>query len=273
LLGRTWHGQVEVVKGDAMDPLSLEEAFQGVSTAYYLVHGMRGGQPNAEHDLQMARNFSMAADQQGLRRLIYLGELVDPAADLSPYLRSRHESGNLLRQGRASVTEFRAGMIIGAGSALFEMIRYLVEREPVLVCPAWFFSMAQPIAIRDVLDYLVAALQRPESAGEMIEIGGPTRLTYADMLRGYAEQRGLKRRLIRTPFHLPRLSAYWVHMVTPIHWRTVLPLIEGLRANLKARSARPWGACSATRSRRHGPTRWSTPLATRVPTSSRWSRA
>jgi hypothetical protein len=123
-------------------------------------------------------------------------------------------------------------MIIGAGSALFEMIRYLSEREPVLVCPAWFFSLAQPIAVRDVLDYLVAALKAPESSGRVLEVGGATRLTYADMLLGYAEQRGLKRSLIRTPFYLPRLSAYWVHMVTPIHWRTVLPLIEGLRANL-----------------------------------------
>ncbi len=126
-------------------------------------------------------------------------------------------------------------MIIGSGSALFEMVRYLTEREPVLVCPAWFFSEAQPIAIRDVLSYLIAALDTPDSIGRVIEIGGPTRLTYADMLLGYAKERGLKRWLIRTPFYAPRLSAYWVHMVTPIHWRIVLPLIEGLRANLIVR--------------------------------------
>jgi len=232
LHGRTWHSRVEVAAGDAMDPASLDAAFKGVHTAYYLIHGMQGGKPNAEHDLQMARNFIAAADLQGIQRVIYLGELVDPAARLSPYLRARHETGHLLRQSRIPLTEFRAGMIIGAGSALFEMIRYLSEREPVLVCPAWFFSMAQPVAVRDVLDYLAAALETPESAGRTIEIGGPTRLTYADMLLDYAAERGLKRSLIRTPFHLPRLSAYWVHMVTPIHWRTVLPLIEGLRANL-----------------------------------------
>ncbi len=115
------------------------------------------------------------------------------------------------------------------------MIRYLTEREPVLVCPAWFFSEAQPIAIRDVLSYLIEALKVPESAGRMIEIGGPTRLTYADMMLEYAQERGLKRKLIRTPFYAPRLSAYWVHMVTPIHWRVVLPLIEGLRARLIVR--------------------------------------
>jgi hypothetical protein len=126
-------------------------------------------------------------------------------------------------------------MIVGSGSALFEMIRYLTEREPVLVCPAWFFSEAQPIAIRDVLAYLIAAIETSESTGRLIEIGGPTRLTYADMLRGYAKERHLKRVLVRTPFYAPRLSAYWVHMITPIHWRVVLPLIEGLRASLIVR--------------------------------------
>ncbi|HEY5984435.1 MAG TPA: DUF2867 domain-containing protein [Anaerolineales bacterium] len=232
LHGRGWMKRVEVVEGDAMEPASLEAAFKGVHAAFYLMHGMQGGRPNADHDLQMARNFVSVASQKGVQRIIYLGELVDPTARLSAYLRSRHETGYILRQSSIPVTEFRAGMIIGSGSALFEMIRYLTEREPVLVCPAWFFSMAQPVAIRNVLDYLVAALKTPESAGKTIEIGGPTRLTYADMLLGYAAERGLKRTLIRTPFTLPRLSAYWVHMVTPIHWRTVLPLIEGLRANL-----------------------------------------
>jgi uncharacterized protein YbjT (DUF2867 family) len=210
----------------------LDEAFRGVDTAYYLIHGMQDGRSSAEHDLQMARNFIAAADRQSVQRLIYLGELVDPMRRLSPYLRSRHETGALLRQSRVAVTEFRAGMIIGAGSALFEMIRYLTEREPVLVCPAWFFSLAQPISIRDTLQYLVEAPNCPESAGRTLEIGGPQRLTYANMLLEYAAERGLKRSLVRTPFYLPRLSAYWVHMVTPIHWRTVLPLIEGLRANL-----------------------------------------
>jgi uncharacterized protein YbjT (DUF2867 family) len=232
LQGRTWHSRMEVAAGDALDPPSLDSAFKDVHTAYYLIHGMQGGKPNAEHDLQMARNFIAAADRQGIRRVIYLGELVDPATHLSPYLHSRHETGHLLRQSATSLTEFRAGMIIGAGSALFEMIRYLTEREPVMICPAWFFSMAQPVAVRDAIEYLISALKTPESAGRTIEIGGPTRLTYADMLLGYAAERGLKRTLIRTPFHLPLLSAYWVHMVTPIHWRTILPLIEGLRANL-----------------------------------------
>jgi uncharacterized protein YbjT (DUF2867 family)/uncharacterized protein YndB with AHSA1/START domain len=232
LQGRKWLPRVEAVAGDALDPASLEMALKGASVAYYLLHGMQGGKPNAERDLQAARNFIAAAERQGVERIIYLGELVDPTANLSPYLRSRHETGYILRQSHIPVTEFRAGMIVGSGSVLFEMIRYLAEREPVLICPAWFFSEAQPIAIRDVLFYLVAAPDVPDSAGKMIEIGGPTRLSYADMLLAYAKERGLRRVLIRTPFYAPRLSAYWVHMVTSIHWRVVLPLIEGLRARL-----------------------------------------
>ncbi len=235
LQGRSWLKQVEVVCADALDADTVVKAMQGVSVAYYLIHGMQGGKINAERDLAVARNFSAAAETAGIERIIYLGELVDPAANLSPYLRARHETGYMLRYSPIPVTEFRAGMIVGSGSALFEMIRFLAEREPVLICPAWFFSDAQPIAIRDVLSYLVAALDSPESIGRVIEIGGATRLTYADMLLGYAKKRGLKRRLIRVPFYATRLSAYWVHMVTPIHWRVVAPLIEGLRANLIVR--------------------------------------
>ena len=235
LQGRPWLKRVEVVSGDALVAGTLTDAMRDVSVAYYLIHGKQGGQISANRDLEVARNFAAAAGQTGIERLIYLGELVDPTTNLSPYLRARHETGYILRQSRVPVTEFRAGMIVGSGSALFEMIRYLTEREPVLICPAWFFSQAQPIAIRDVLSYLIEALKTPESIGSMIEIGGGTRLTYADMLLGYAKERGLKRLLIRTPFYAPRLSAYWVHMVTPIHWRVVLPLIEGLHARLVVR--------------------------------------
>ncbi len=235
LQGRPWLKRVEVVTGDVLVPGALTEVMKDVSVAYYLIHGKKGGQINANRDLEVARNFAEAAGQANIERIIYLGELVDPTSDLSPYLRSRHETGYILRTSHVPVTEFRAGMIVGSGSVLFEMVRYLGEREPLLICPAWFFSEAQPIAIRDVLSYLIDSLKSPESIGRMIEIGGPTRLTYADMLLGYARERGLKRWLIRTPFYAPRLSAYWVHMVTPIHWRVVLPLIEGLRARLIVR--------------------------------------
>jgi uncharacterized protein YbjT (DUF2867 family) len=230
LSGYHWLEQVEVVKGDALDRSSLAEAMRGVTAAYYLIHGRQGGQDDAERDLQAARNFAAAAGEAGVGRIIYLGELVDPSSRLSPYLRARHETGHILRQRGVPVTEFRAGMIVGAGSALFEMIRNLVERQQLLICPRWFYTQAQPIAMRDVLAYLVGALQVPESAGKLIEIGGSTRLTYADMLVGYAQIRRLKRWRIPAPVYAPRLSAYWVHMITPVHWRIILPLIEGLHA-------------------------------------------
>jgi uncharacterized protein YbjT (DUF2867 family)/uncharacterized protein YndB with AHSA1/START domain len=230
LQGFPWLEHVDVAQGDALDPQSLAGAMQGTSIAYYLIHGMRGGKVDAERDLQMAHHFTSAADQVGLKRIIFLGELVDPTARLSPYLRSRHETGYVLRQSRVPVTEFRAGMIIGSGSALFEMVRYLTELQPLLICPRWFFSQAQPIAITDVLSYLITALETPESEWKLIQIGGATRLSYADMLRGYAKERGFTRLLIPIPVYAPRLSAYWVHMVTPVHWRIILPLIEGLHA-------------------------------------------
>jgi uncharacterized protein YbjT (DUF2867 family) len=235
LQGRSWLNKVEVVTGDALIPETLTAPLKDVSVAYYLIHGKQGGKDNADRDLIVARNFADAASEARIEQIIYLGELVDPTANLSPYLRARHETGYILRYSSVPVTEFRAGMIVGSGSALFEMIRYLSEREPLLICPAWFFSQAQPIAIRDVLSYLIDALNSPESIGRLIEIGGPSRLTYADMLLGYATERHLKRFLLRLPFNTPRLSAYWVHMVTPIHWRVVLPLIEGLRASLIVR--------------------------------------
>src|SRR5512138_1793576 len=201
LEGRPWLKRVEVFTGDALIPEQLTEAMKDVSVAYYLIHGKQGGKINADRDLEVARNFANAAAEAGIERIIYLGELVDPTTNLSPYLRARHETGTFLRYSRVPVTEFRAGMIVGSGSALFEMIRYLAEREPVLICPAWFFSQAQPIAIRDVLSYLIDAIKTPESIGRLIEIGGPTRLTYADMLLEYAKERNLKRQLIRTPFN------------------------------------------------------------------------
>ena len=236
LQGRPWLDKVEVVTGNALSEGALNDALQGVSTAYYLIHGKQGGKESADRDIAIARNFANAADEANIERIIYLGELVDPIADLSPYLRSRHETGYILRSSSVPVTEFRSGMIVGSGSVLFEMVRYLGEREPILFCPAWFFSQAQPIAIRDILSYLINALDTPESDGRLIEIGGPTRLTYAEMLLEYAKERGLKRYLIRLPVNVPRMSAYWVHMVTPIHWRLVLPLIEGLRAKLIVRN-------------------------------------
>ena len=231
LQGRPWLDKVEVVQADALQLESLVPVLSGVSVAYFLIHGMQGGKVKAARDMAAARNFAQAASTAKIDRIIYLGELVDTTARLSPYLRSRHETGYILRQGGVPVTEFRAGMIIGSGSTLFEMVRYLSEREPLLVCPRWFYTKAQPIAIRNVLDYLVGALSQPESTGKLIEVGGATRLTYADMLLGYAKVRNLKRYLLPAPVFAPHLSAYWVHMVTPVTYNAVLPLIEGLHAD------------------------------------------
>jgi uncharacterized protein YbjT (DUF2867 family) len=228
LRGYSWLDKVETVEGDALNPCSLTTALQGVSSAYYLIHGMQGGKVNAGRDLQAARNFAAAAEEANIARIIYLGELADPAGRLSPYLRSRHETGRVLREGRVPVTEFRAGMIVGSGSVLFEMVRYLAERQPVFICPRWWFTLTQPIAIRDVLEYLIVTLRTDSSRGELIEIGGSSRLHYAQMLLNYSRERGLKRILLPVPLVTPRLSAYWVHMVTPVHWRVILPFIEGL---------------------------------------------
>lgn len=232
LEGRPWLPQVEVVEGDALDPASLQRALAGVSAAYYLIHGRQGDATSAERDLLTACHFAREAEHANLERIIYLGELANPAAGLSPYLRGRRETGRILKSGRVPVTEFRAGMVIGSGSVLFEMIRYVAERQLVFLCPRWWFSLAQPIAIRDVLSYLVEALRTPESLGQTIEIGGADRLTYAEMLQRYSRLRGLRRLLLPVPVYAPRLSAFWVHMMTPVHWRAVLPLIEGLHADL-----------------------------------------
>jgi len=226
LQGHSWLKQVEIAAGDALNRDSLVASMQGVTTAYYLIHGKQAGRDNAIQDLQSARNFITAAEEARVKRIIYLGELVNPTANLSPYLRSRHETGYILRQGSVPVTEFRAGMIVGSGSVLFEMIRYLAERQLLFICPSWFYSLAQPIAIRDALAYLIAAIEQPMSQGKLIEIGGATRLSYADMLCAYAKERGLKRLLFRIPIYAPGLSAYWIHMVTPIQWNVILPLIE-----------------------------------------------
>ncbi|MFO3797017.1 MAG: NAD(P)H-binding protein, partial [Anaerolineales bacterium] len=151
LQGRPWASEVESVQGDALDERSLAQAFEGIDVAYYLIHGTQHGKVDVQRELRVARTFLRAAETAQIKRIIYLGELMHPMAPLSPYLRARHETGYILRQGRIPITEFRAGMIVGSGSILFEMIRYLVERQPVLICPKWFFSQAQPIAIRNVL--------------------------------------------------------------------------------------------------------------------------
>lgn len=235
LQGRPWLDQVEVVAGDVLVADSLPPALDGVAVAIYLVHSMAGSAGFHERDLTAARQFATAARAAGVQRIIYLGGLGDPAADLSPHLRSRQATGAALREAGVPVTEFRSAIVVGAGSISFEMIRYLTERLPVMICPRWVFTRVQPISIDEVLQYLVAALRIPASAGRVIEIGGADVLTYGEMMQGYARVRGLRRLLIPVPVLTPRLSAYWVHWMTPIPAAIARPLIEGLRNEVVVR--------------------------------------
>jgi uncharacterized protein YbjT (DUF2867 family) len=227
--GRMWVSQVEIMRGDALQPETLLPAMRDVRAAYYLIHSMSGSGDFHRRDLDAARNFGSAAQDAGLERIIYLGGLGDPEADLSEHLRSRQETGHALAEAGVPVTEFRAAVIVGSGSISFEMIRYLTERLPVMICPSWVYTRVQPIAIRDVLTYLVFALEVPSSQGKIIEIGGADIITYGEMMKGYARERGLKRTLIPVPVLTPRLSSYWVHWMTPVPASITRPLIEGLR--------------------------------------------
>ena len=229
LQGRDWLQQVEVAQGDVFNPASLHAAMQGVQAAYYLVHSMSGSADFEHKDVLAAENFGKAARDNDVAQIIYLGGLGDPQADLSRHLRSRQETGEALRQAGVPVTEFRAAIVVGAGSISFEMIRYLTERLPVMVCPRWVYTRVQPIAIDDVLAYLATALETPHSRGKTIEVGGTDVMTYGDMMMGYAKARGLTRKLLPVPVLTPRLSSYWVHIVTPIPAGISRPLIDGLR--------------------------------------------
>lgn len=237
LQGRAWLDRVELAQGDMLRPESLAAAMRGVGVVYYLVHSLGGGGDFSKQDLLAARQCARAASDAGVERIIYLGGLGDPEADLSPHLRSRQETGAALREAGVPVTEFRAAVIVGSGSLSFEMIRYLTERLPVMICPRWVFTKIQPIAIRNVLDYLVAALGCPRSVGRTLEIGGRDVLNYAGMMTGYARARGLRRRLIAVPVLTPRLSSYWVHLVTPIPAAIAQPLIKGLGNEVIVRDA------------------------------------
>ena len=232
LESRLWKDQVEITIGDVLVPESLPAAMEGVDAAYYLIHSMGGQDGFSERDTRAAANFAAAAAHAGVKSIIYLGGLGDPDSNLSEHLRSRQQTGDALRQFDIPVTEFRAGMVVGSGSLSFEMMRNLTERLPVMIAPRWVYTKTQPIAIRDVLNYLVAALQTPASQGKTIEIGAPDVLTYADMMLTYARIRGLHRLIIRVPVLTPRLSSYWVHWITPVSASVVTPLIEGLRNEL-----------------------------------------
>jgi len=229
--GRPWgrHPLLQIERGDLLDPESLRHAADGCRACYYLVHSMDPGIKNfAAADRKAAWNFIAAAESGGLERIIYLSGLGEND-DLSPHLASRAEVARILQAGRVPATVLRAAMIIGSGSASFESLRYLVERLPVMITPKWVDTPCQPIGIRNVLGYLIGCLDHPETLGQSFDIGGADVLSYQQLMQIYAEEAGLAKRLILpVPVLTPRLSSYWIHLVTPVPASLAQPLAEGL---------------------------------------------
>lgn len=220
----------EVVPGDVLDVASLDSALQGVHTAYYLVHLMSGSKDFEKEDRQAALNFAQAAKRAGVRRIIYLGGLGDDDdPQLSPHLRSRHEVGQILRDSGVETIEFRASLVIGRGSLSFDLVQSLTDRLPVMLCPRWLTTKTQPIAVDDVLAYLLAAKDLPPCPSRIFEIGSDDVTTYGDMIREYARQKGLRRWLISVPVLTPYLSSLWLALVTPASFEVGRHLIEGLK--------------------------------------------
>ena len=221
---------VTVHEGDLLDPGSFDEALADVEAAYYLVHSMQAGSDFEERDRRAARNFAAAASEAGIDRVVYLGGLGEAGDELSAHLQSRREVEHLLAEGEYDLTTLRAAIIVGHGSASFRMVRQLVRRLPVMVTPKWVGNECQPIAIDDVLAYLVGVLDAPETAGETYEIGGPDVLTYGEMLQRTAAAMGRRPPIILpVPVLSPRLSSYWVGLVTDVDPRVARPLIDGLK--------------------------------------------
>jgi len=243
---RPWanHPRVELRAGDVGDPESTRAALRGCGAAYYLVHSMlAAGAEYSRRDRELAQTFAHAAAAEGLGRIVYLGGLGETGSGLSEHLSSRRDVEGVLASSGVPVTVLRAAMIIGSGSASFEILRYLVERLPVMVTPRWVATRCQPIAVGDVLHYLVACLDEPRTRGATLDIGGPDVLSYRELMQVMAAVRGLRRRRILTlPILTPRLSSLWIHLVTPISSRVARPLAEGLRNEVVCRDerAREW---------------------------------
>ena len=220
----------EVMAGDVLERASIQRAMQGVHTAYYLVHLMSGSKAFEKDDRLAAMNFAEAAKDAGVERLIYLGGLGDDSdPNLSPHLRSRHEVGKILRDSGVETIEFRASMVIGSGSGSFDLVKSLTDRLPVMLCPRWLTTLTQPIAVDDVLAYLMAALDLPPGDSRVFEIGCEDVSAYGDIIREYARQKGLRRWLIFVPVLTPYLSSLWLALVTPASFAVGRHLIEGLK--------------------------------------------
>jgi uncharacterized protein YbjT (DUF2867 family) len=234
---------IEVTKGDLLKRDTLQQAMEGVDAAYYLVHSMGGRSifkvgSFVDRDLRAAENFMRAADELGLKRTIYMGGLGETGDDLSEHLASRQKVAEILQSGRMKTTSLRAANIIGAGGAPFEMLRYLVERLPVMVCPRWIDTRSQPIAVENVIEYLTGCLFEPATAGLTLDIGGPDIVSYRELMLTYARVRGLTRVIITVPVLTPRLSSYWINLITPVPAGVVMPLVEGLKNEVICRENR-----------------------------------
>jgi len=230
---------VEKVEGDLLERASLTAAMTGIDTAYYLVHSMAGGRAGFElRERQSAENFTLAANKAGVRRVIYLGGLGETGQGLSEHLASRREVAEILKTGRFQTTFLRAAVILGAGGASFEMIRALVERLPVMITPRWVSTRCQPIAVGDVIRYLVGCLKDERTVGETYDIGGAEILTYRQMMERFARIEGKFTLILATPFLSPKLSSYWVGLITPVKPSISMPLIEGLRNEVICRDNR-----------------------------------
>jgi uncharacterized protein YbjT (DUF2867 family) len=242
LRDRDWASrpEVEIQQSDLENLGSLTSSLNGCTAAFFLVHSMTSGTTDyAQRDRCIAKNFGEAARRAGVRRIIYLGGLGETGQDLSKHLASRREVEEALASAGVPVTVLRAAMIIGSGSASFEILRYLVERLPMMITPKWVSTPCQPIAVRNVIAYLIGVLSLPETAGQVYDIGGPDVMNYLQIMHIMAEELGLRRRLvIPVPVLTPRLSSYWIHLVTPLSRHIAKPLAEGLKNPVVCRDDR-----------------------------------
>ena len=229
--GRGWSASTEMFAGDVMSPSTLRPALEGVHTAYYLIHNMKSGHGYTSLELDGARNFAEAAAEAGVQHIIYLGGLADPERHIAPHMRSRIETGKVLREGRVPVTEFRAGIVVGSGSISFEMIRFMTELFPVIFGPRQLRNKSQPIAVQNVIDYLLAALDNWDGHGQVIEIGGPEVTDYAELMLRYARLRGHKRGLLLLPRVPLWFMAFGIGLMTPVPRPIASALVGGLSSD------------------------------------------
>jgi uncharacterized protein YbjT (DUF2867 family) len=265
----------QITQADCLDPESLAPAMEGVHTAYYLVHSMGSSEKFEEDDRRAAHNFADAARQAGVRRIVYLGGLGESKQGLSTHLRSRQEVADILRSSGISTIEFRASIVIGSGSFSFEMIRALVQRLPVMICPRWVAVKAQPIAVEDVIAYLLKALDLPSGQSTTYEIGGANQVSYGEIMQEYARQSNLRRWMISVPVLTPHLSSLWLGLVTPVYATIGRKMVDSLRnptlvnnpSALAAFDVKPMGLRDAiaraivSEDREFAQTRWSDALS------------